>query len=172
MAPIHETAWLRSTKSATTRQNAEVIVASTHGRRGFQRLRLGSFVESLMISSKVPVLVVNQNTRVPKTVSTIFFPTDFSGGSRKALQSLIKLATKFKARVIIYHFMQTPNHYGAYDFYGGGPNPQLIAMGLQQAEKDCKRSGQKTIKVLRKLGIECEFILDKRSSDLQKVWQK
>jgi nucleotide-binding universal stress UspA family protein len=39
-------------------------------------------------------------------------------------------------------------------------------MGLQQADKNCKRSGQKIIKALRKLGIECEFILDKRSSDL------
>lgn len=41
---------------------ADVIVLGTHGRRGFQRLVMGSDAESVVRSSPVPVLLVSSRT--------------------------------------------------------------------------------------------------------------
>ncbi|MFN8525806.1 MAG: universal stress protein [Chloroflexota bacterium] len=49
--------------TAATDWNADVIVMATHGRRGFERLTLGSVTEAVVRSAPVPTLVVRRGSR-------------------------------------------------------------------------------------------------------------
>lgn len=140
-------------------KNAEAILASTHGRRGFERLTLGSFVEKLMVNSPVPVVTVNPRTQVPDGIRRILFPTDFSPDSTKAFRQALKWARRFKASVTIYNLFETPVPYAAYDFSFGGGDPRLVQMAMDSAQEGCRESGDKLVLAGRKLGVPCEFVL-------------
>ena len=66
---------------------ADLIVVSTHGRSGLERLLCGSVAESVLQRSSRPVLVVRQTdvSRTEKPIRIVLHPTDFSGRSRPAL---------------------------------------------------------------------------------------
>jgi nucleotide-binding universal stress UspA family protein len=71
------------------RMSADLIVMGTHGRRGFQRLLLGSVTERLLRQSTVPVLSVAPNASVPPKKAApfrkILCPIDFSPSSMAGL---------------------------------------------------------------------------------------
>jgi nucleotide-binding universal stress UspA family protein len=56
---------------------AELIVVGTHGRRGLRRWLLGSFAETLLLRSKVPVMIAGARCRGGSSFKKILFPTDF-----------------------------------------------------------------------------------------------
>lgn len=89
-----------------TRENADFIAVGTHGRKGVPRLFLGSFAESLLLTSKHPVLVVGPNIKLVRPIQDILFPTDFSAGSRKIFNSVLELAKILVARVTIFHALE------------------------------------------------------------------
>lgn len=84
-------------------ENASAIAVGTHSRRGAARFFLGSFAETLVLSSPLPLLVVNpraESTRAPKR---ILFPTDFSDGSREAFAWVRALSRQLGAELHIFH---------------------------------------------------------------------
>ena len=50
---------LESLMGYTEEVSAEAIVVTTHARKGLERLFLGSFAESLLSASRVPVFLIN-----------------------------------------------------------------------------------------------------------------
>ena len=87
---------------------ADIIAVGTHGRKGMPRFFLGSFAESLLLYSKVPVLVVNPKAQVPNQYDTIIFPTDLSRESRTLFRRVVLLARDLKAKLVVYHSVQNP----------------------------------------------------------------
>src|SRR5271154_3168083 len=77
-------------------RNADVIIMGTHGRRGYDRLMLGSVTDRVMRTSPRPVLVVCKPPHESTTgfderghhvhhLSRILFCADFSENSERAL---------------------------------------------------------------------------------------
>ena len=77
---------------------AEAIIVGTHARTGLPRLLLGSFTESLLIQSEIPVITVGPQCKVrieeslinpatqgpsPRTTPTILFSTDLTENSER-----------------------------------------------------------------------------------------
>ena len=56
-------------------KRADLIVTATHANQGLSRLLLGSFTETLILHSKLPVLVVNPTAKA-RPIQKILFPTD------------------------------------------------------------------------------------------------
>lgn len=81
---------------------ASLIAVGTNNKKGFERFFLGSFAETLILKSDIPVLVVNPRGKVPKKIGRILFPTDFSPPSRKAFERVVALAGALKAKVTLY----------------------------------------------------------------------
>src|SRR5713101_4774279 len=87
-------------------QKTDLIVMGTHGRRGFDRLMLGSVTERVMRKASCPVLAVckplhdfissGQHEDIVH-LNRIIFGTDFSEKSRRALDYAISLATEYQA---------------------------------------------------------------------------
>lgn len=62
----------------------DLIVMTTHGRTGFTRLMMGSVAEKIIRFAPVPVLVVEDGSRI-KPLKKILLTTDFSDYSLKAV---------------------------------------------------------------------------------------
>jgi nucleotide-binding universal stress UspA family protein len=85
---------------------AELIVLGTRARKGVRRWMMGSFVESLVLRSDVPLFVINPHwERIPR-FEQILFPTDFSVESRVAFREVIKLALRLGSEIKIFHKMR------------------------------------------------------------------
>jgi nucleotide-binding universal stress UspA family protein len=84
---------------------ARVIAVSTHARTRLVRLALGSFAETLLLRSEIPMLVVNPDVADAKAgpLRRLLFPTDFSEGSRRAFREMLPLAKRNSARVTLFY---------------------------------------------------------------------
>jgi nucleotide-binding universal stress UspA family protein len=147
-------------------QKAKLIAVKTHGFRGFRRLWLGSFAESLVTLSSVPVLAVNPNldtAAVGRTdVKTIVVPTDFSDAVEQTLPSLLSTTARFGARILLFHVHREPIPL----FYDGGlargADLMLIEELSRSSEKEALEKGQRAAQRVSDLGHECEFQMTSR----------
>jgi nucleotide-binding universal stress UspA family protein len=97
------------------RNSVDMIVMGTHGRRGFQRLTLGSVTERVLRKAGCPVLAVRRpvhdfvapgNKRDPVHLSKILLCSDFSECSKRALQYAVSLATEYKSELTVLHVLE------------------------------------------------------------------
>ncbi|HEY1471768.1 MAG TPA: universal stress protein [Candidatus Acidoferrum sp.] len=86
-----------------------LVVLGTHGRRGFEKLVLGSLAEEVFQDAECPVLTVGPHSyregrlEFANATRTYLFPTDFSEPSLCALSHAISFAKRSKARLILLH---------------------------------------------------------------------
>ena len=108
---IHQGNAANCVLSFSQKENIEVIVVGTHGRRGFDRLVLGSTTDRVMRKAVCPVLVVsNSSHQVLSTgpdgrhrLSRIVYCTDFSNNSECARGYAISLAAEYGAELTLLH---------------------------------------------------------------------
>jgi nucleotide-binding universal stress UspA family protein len=84
-------------------QKADVIVLSTHGRKGIKRWMLGSFAETLMRESKVPIFIINPHWKSSESLKNILFPTDFSAASKDAFLKVVDFARVSRIHITLFH---------------------------------------------------------------------
>lgn len=97
--------------SIAQKQNLELIVMGTHGRRGFDRLVLGSTTDRVMRKAACPVLVVSDSAHKEKStgpdgrhrLSRIVYCTDFSTNSERARGYALSLAAEYNAELTLLH---------------------------------------------------------------------
>src|SRR6202142_1088560 len=101
-------------------KKADLIVMGTHGRRGFDRLVLGSVTDRVMRRAPCPVLAVchppHDSTAANKErshvhhLTRILFCTDFSDNSERALNYAVSAATEYDAELTLLHVLElAPN---------------------------------------------------------------
>ncbi len=92
----------------TQTSEADVITVSSHGRSGPGRLVLGSFAESLLAGSSVPLLFLSESAGFPKAAQKILFPTDLSGASLKALSLFLGQMKGYAGEIVLFHAVSPP----------------------------------------------------------------
>ena len=83
-----------------------MIVVSSRGRHGTGRVLLGSFAESLLLHSRLPVLFLTHSQRAPRKghdPGKVLFPTDLSDFSRKAFDLFLDQAKALGSEIMV-HF--------------------------------------------------------------------
>jgi len=96
-------------------QKADLIVMGTHGRRGYDRLMLGSVTDRVMRRAPCPVLAVCQAT--PESAATgqdrsahrlyrILCCADFSENSKRALDYAISATAEYDAELTLLHVLE------------------------------------------------------------------
>jgi nucleotide-binding universal stress UspA family protein len=88
--------------------HANLIVVGSHGRTGFQRFLLGSFAESLLLNSEVPVVVIGGHTNKVKENRSILFPTEFGDHSKENFRHVLELAKVLGAEITLFHAIARP----------------------------------------------------------------
>ncbi|MGK5085398.1 universal stress protein [Bdellovibrionota bacterium FG-1] len=82
---------------------ADFIVACTRAQKGLARWLTGSFTETLMLRSDIPLFLVNPHRKPSPRFKHILFPTDFSNESREAYAGVLDLARQLGASITIFH---------------------------------------------------------------------
>ncbi|MGB7586864.1 MAG: universal stress protein [Terriglobales bacterium] len=96
------------TLSAIAKKNAiNLIVIGTHGRRGVEKLLLGSIAEEILRCAQEPVLLVGPENSVPPETEAkprkILYATDFSPDSEPAMHYACSLAREYNAALSFLH---------------------------------------------------------------------
>lgn len=85
---------------------AALIGVSTHARKAMERFLFGSFAESLLMKSDVPLLVVNPHTEGSNELRSVLFPTDFSDASLVAFKALLESSFAKSVKVTLFHKLE------------------------------------------------------------------
>lgn len=139
--------------SFAQKHKVELIVIGTHGRRGFDRLVLGSTTDRVMRKACSPVLVTSNPAHSVMTtgpdgkhrLSRIFYCTDFSINSERALQYATSLAAQYGAELTMLHVVE-----GASDPTGA---EAIIAARAEQLDKLISDSQRKRLTV--RIEVRC-----------------
>jgi nucleotide-binding universal stress UspA family protein len=85
----------------------------THGRRGLDRLVLGSVTERVLRRAPCPVLAVHRTVQEASEIRgeagkihKILFCTDFSDNSPRALEYTLSLSCKYEAKIFLLHVIE------------------------------------------------------------------
>lgn len=92
------------------RQEADLIVISTHGRSGIARMSLGSVTDSLIRHTSIPVLVVKPptsylNPQVSAAFRHVIVPLDGSALAEQILPRIMTLAKLEDAEITLLHVL-------------------------------------------------------------------
>jgi nucleotide-binding universal stress UspA family protein len=111
-------------------QDIDLIIASTHGRTGMNRVLFGSTAERIVHHAGCPLLLVRQReheflgniaeskTELSVQIKRILVPVDFSDCSRKALHYAKAMAAQWHAQIVPVHVFES--------MYVTGGEPGLI----------------------------------------------
>lgn len=129
------------------KESMEVIVMGTHGRRGFDRLVLGSTADRVIRKAVCPVLVVSNASQSAMTVgpdgkhrlSRILYCTDFSHNSEGARSYAISLAAEYGAELVLLHVAECPSDVARAE--------QIIAERTQELDKLVSETERKNLTV-------------------------
>lgn len=139
-----------------SRVGADVIVAQTHGRTGLGRMVLGSFAETLMLTARTPVLLVNPRSMIQPTFGNILFPTDFGISAASQLREVMDLATAYGAKVTLFHALETEEKAVMLSSVMG-PAPILPSREVR-AER-ARKHARHWIEIANHHGVAMDFIL-------------
>jgi nucleotide-binding universal stress UspA family protein len=85
-------------------ENADLIVVSSRTRKGPSRWFMGSFAETLLLYSSIPVMVVNPTWKNRGSrFHRVLYPTDFSEASYLAFLDVLPLIERWNAKLLIFH---------------------------------------------------------------------
>lgn len=93
----------------------DLIVMGTHGRRGVERLLMGSVAEEVVRLAECPVFTVCATRHAEGTGGSILVPVDFSEHTDTLIQHAMALAEAFDAGLDLLHVVEevrTPAVYG------------------------------------------------------------
>ncbi len=134
-------------------QKTDLIVMGTHGRRGYDRLVLGSVTDRVMRRAPCPVLAICKPPHEPMAadmaageerghvhhLSRILFCTDFSENSEKALNYAISATAEYGAELTLLHVLE--------EVPSPAKTEAAIATATEQLDKLIPSEERKTLKI-------------------------
>lgn len=115
--------------SYVDRHEVDLVVMGTHGRRGLQRLLIGSVTEEVLRTVPCPVLTVRGGEDQPSAwnVRNVLAPVDFSDASLQALRHAKELALTYGAQINLLHAVEEVMYPSAYGLeMADVPGPEVI----------------------------------------------
>jgi len=141
-------------------ENAEFILAGSRSTGRIRRLLLGSFAESLLTHSQVPVLIVGSDLRWRGSVENIVFPTEFGTHSEEMFRKVVRMAKGLSAKVILFHSVPHPVEpvlqSGVYLL--GGAWVSVHSYVSRQTERR-QRHAEAWSRWATHQGVECEVVI-------------
>ena len=100
--------------------DADLIVMSTHGRRGLTAVLLGSVTEEVVRLSSCPVLTIRgrDGTAPSSDMAVVLVPVDFSEHASRAVSYATEICRVYGGRMHLVHVFEEPVHPEVY--LGGG----------------------------------------------------
>jgi len=139
--------------SLAQKRETDLIVMGTHGRRGYDRLVLGSVTNRVMRTAACPVLAICRPPRESVAadmdaekewghvhhLSRILFCTDFSENSERALNYAISATEEYDAELTLLHVLE--------EIPSPAKTEEAIATATEQLDKLIPQEERKTLKI-------------------------
>jgi nucleotide-binding universal stress UspA family protein len=137
---------------------ASLIAMNTQSRKGILRFFLGSFAENLILTSRIPLLVINPKCKPVTAFKEILFASDLSAASKNAYHQILLLAKASKAKILLYHKMEyvLPDTYVAVT-----QNPNYEKYFEEDAQERQGRLDE-WVKIAKDQGVKTEILLDRK----------
>ena len=90
------------------KQSVDLILCSKHTRSDFSTIFLGSFTESLLMASKVPLLIVPNRKQKIDSLKNIAFPVDLVHNQGVVFRKLAQFVKEFSGRLSLVHKLPSP----------------------------------------------------------------
>lgn len=135
---------------------ADLVAVQLRQKKGKPELFMGSFAETLTLSSSLPILTINPNYPTKKNFRKILLATDFSQESQNAFSQVLGLAKKLDAHLDIFHWIEHPSvyHYGFYGMYF-----YKLKEFLDRELEKGKEQSAKLIKSAEDVGVKAKAIV-------------
>jgi nucleotide-binding universal stress UspA family protein len=145
-------------------QGVDLIVAGTHGRRGLQRMVIGSVAEEVLRTASCPVLTVRAGEEPASAwnVRNILAPVDFSDESTTAVRHAKELALTYGAQITLLHAVEEVMYPSAYGMeMADVPGPEVVER-VERSLADMARDeiGYEHVVVETAIGYAPSVILD------------
>ncbi|MFB6249304.1 MAG: universal stress protein [Salinibacter sp.] len=142
----------------------DLTVMGTSGRRGLQRLLLGSVAEEVVRQAPCPVLTVRAHDEQAAAwhVDHILTPVDFSEGADQAIRHARELARTYEAQITLLHAVEEVMYPSAYGLEMADlPGPEVLErVDASLAATAQEQSGQAQVEVESVVGYAPSVILD------------
>lgn len=139
---------------------ADLILVSTHARKGLKRIFMGSFTESLLLTSEVPVLVVSPASQPVKAFKKILYSTDLSPSSRDGFEKVVEQAKVWGSKIVLYYHVPSPVEpllAGGSQLLGGSYIPIQAYFDQKRIKQEEMAQGWK--EWCKKQGVKCQLIV-------------
>lgn len=149
--------------------DVDLVVVGTRGRRGLQRLLIGSVSEEVLREAPCPVLTVRGTEHVAPAwaVRNILVPIDFSEASEEALRHAKELALTYGAQLTLLHAVEEvvyPSAYGLEPIDLPGPEVvERVEKSLAQLVHN--QVGYEHVVIDATIGYAPSVILDRAERD-------
>jgi len=138
---------------------AQWILVSSRGRSGLSRVVLGSFAESLILKSPVPVWVFGHGDPAQLSLNHLVFATDFSDESKKALNEVVQQARVLNSEIVLFHKIAFPQAM----MTGSGLNPapyMLVDEYLQDQRKWAEKTAEEWVGEVKAAGVLARYVME------------
>ncbi len=137
---------------------ANLILVCSHGRKWLSRLVMGSFAETLLSLSPLPILFFSPNPPKNPKFDRVLFATDFSENSKKGFELFLKQMAPLNPEVILYHAVPSPELINNYSLMGLGA---YIPNQYWKAEKEILiEAGREWADLARPQKIEVKVVIE------------
>jgi len=137
---------------------AEVIVLNTHSRKGLARMVLGSFAESVIHRSEIPLLVSNPSGKPRPAIKNILYAADFEGEKDPGFEKALELAKQTRAKLCVLHC--------AGPMYEWPDNPKEPAVAKHKQVVNSR--ALEVARIARLAGVTADVLVDARFEEVSK----
>ena len=141
------------------KKKALMIFTNTRAKKGMNPFRLGGFAETLIVTSKVPVLLFNSSSRAAMRTPSILFPTDFGHASHNALTHLALWADTLKAPIVLYNQVETPMFFPQESEGTWEPRTLTDEAAVKTLERQRMKKGQSWQEELRLQDVKASVLI-------------
>lgn len=137
---------------------ADMVVLSTHAREGVERAFIGSFTESLLWLSPVPLLVIPPKIKDVPCMENVLYPTDASEKGFLMFRKIIEGPLIKKAKITLYHqveFLRSSFMSALKEVVGG-----QSFLSKEEKGESLKTQLGEWFSLARKEGSDVEIIID------------
>jgi nucleotide-binding universal stress UspA family protein len=154
--------------------DANFIVAGSHGVSGFESFMIGSNASKIVTYSPCPVITLRETFVIKKDVKKIILPLDNSAATRQKVPYALEMARAFKAEIHVLELQSSTlvSIRRIVTKYSEQVEKFLKDNGIKFVKKviDCDNITTATIKYAEENGADQIFIMTEQEQETSNIW--
>jgi len=130
-------------------EGAEIVALFTKGKRGVERLVLGSFAETTLHLSRLDVLLMGPQAQSRKRIKRILYASDFGPDTKRSVRQVLRYCKMMRANLTVFHSPRT-----IYKWAIDEKDSDVLAY-----RRKVDRVAQEVAQLAQRGGIDCSVVV-------------